>query len=153
MGVTAERLGANADMRTISNKKRQWLRERAREMRSAPSLAERLLWQEMREWNRVGLRFRRQYVIRPYVADLACPAAIVAIELDGSSHVGTAAADMRRSALLANDGWVVLRFQNLSVVEDPRRAGDHVLQACSVRLREFGVTVPAEATRYLSGYE
>jgi len=137
----------------IPQAQRQWLWDKAREMRHAPSLAERLLWEELRPWGRLGLRFRRQYPIAPYIADLACPAARVVIELDGNSHADRLDLDATRTKDLEQAGWVVLRFGNMPTIGDAHGVAESVLHVCAVRLREFGVVVPAEASRYLSWYE
>ena len=139
-------------MKPVSKTKREWLCDRARQMRKEQSLAERFLWDELRGWSRAGLRFRRQYVIGPYIADLACPLARVIVELDGSSHGSTVDEDEQRSGALAQDGWEVLRFHNLSVMEDSFRTAKCILHVCAVRMREYGVTVSEEAARYLQDY-
>jgi len=121
-------------------------------MRKTPSLAERLLWHELHEWNRTGLRFRRQYVISPYIVDMACPAARVVVELDGSSHDDLVKKDELRTAYLNQTGWRVLRFSNVRAISDARRAAEHVLHICAARIAEGGVKVPDDADRFLADY-
>ena len=133
--------------------KQVWLRDKAREMRKEPSLAERLLWQELRTCQQVGLRFRRQYVIGPYIVDFACPQARVAVELDGSSHAETMTEDELRTAFLGETDWRVLRFGNFEAIEAPRGTAERVLHVCAARLRAFGVTLPAGASKYLADFK
>jgi very-short-patch-repair endonuclease len=57
--------------------------ERARELRRQMSLPEIVLWQALRKARLGGLRFRRQHPIGPYIVDFYCPAARLAIEVDG----------------------------------------------------------------------
>ena len=65
-----------------------------------------------------GVKFRRQAPIGPYVADFACPAHRLVVELDGGQHAERAS-DRRRDAYLAEQGWRVLRIWNAEVAENP----------------------------------
>src|SRR5947207_10375074 len=60
--------------------------KRARALRRKMTLPEVILWQELRGGKLKGLQFRRQHPIGPYILDFFCPAARLAIEIDGSSH-------------------------------------------------------------------
>jgi very-short-patch-repair endonuclease len=57
------------------------LTSHARELRNSSTKAERLLWVRLRHYRP---RFTRQLVIEPFIVDLACREAKLAIELDGS---------------------------------------------------------------------
>jgi very-short-patch-repair endonuclease len=80
--------------------------ERARELRRQMSLPEVVLWQALRNVRLAGLRFRRQHPIGPYILDFYCPAAHLALEVDGFAHDSIAEAyrDERRQAWLAQQG-------------------------------------------------
>jgi very-short-patch-repair endonuclease len=73
------------------------LTQNARELRNGSTKAERLLWLRLRQYRP---RFTRQLVVGPYIVDLACRQAKLAIELDGSQHIGAAEYDGLRSAFL-----------------------------------------------------
>src|SRR5207237_6898457 len=45
-----------------------------------------LLWRRLQNRKFVGYKFRRQHPIDPYDLDFYCPAAKLAVELDGSGH-------------------------------------------------------------------
>ena len=62
------------------------LKERARAMRNMPTEAEVQLWQELRD-KKLGLRFRRQFVIGQYIADFVCLPLKLVIEVDGCDQV------------------------------------------------------------------
>ncbi|MDP9421258.1 MAG: DUF559 domain-containing protein [Pseudomonadota bacterium] len=98
----------------------------ARELRNNSTKAERLLWLRLRG-NRP--RFTRQHVIEPYIVDLACREAKLAIELDGGQHAVAIAYDNRRTDFLESQGWVVVRLWNNEVVENPDGAAEFVLAA------------------------
>ncbi|MFC3088303.1 endonuclease domain-containing protein [Tabrizicola soli] len=89
-------------------------RQRARKLRSEMTPQERKLWTKLRELNRMlGLHFRRQAPIGPFIADFADLGRRVVIEVDGGGHGG--ARDVARNEWLASQGFQVLRFWNPEV--------------------------------------
>jgi len=100
---------------------------RARYLRKNATLAEQKLWRHLRNREFAGYKFRRQHRIGPYVVDFYCPAARLALELDGSGHTFPAGQehDSAREAFLAESGIRVLRFYNQAVYQE----FDGVLQA------------------------
>jgi len=96
----------------------------ARELRTNSTKAERLLWVRLRQCRP---RFTRQLVIEPYIIDLACREAKLAIELDGSQHADAAPYDGRRTAYLESQGWSVVRLWNNEVEANPDGAAEFVL--------------------------
>ena len=80
--------------------------------------AEVRLWQQLRDRRLMGHKFRRQHSIGPFIADFACAAARLVIELDGSQHADAKAADARRTSFVNAHGWTVLRFWNARVITD-----------------------------------
>ena len=88
----------------------------AREMRKDPTQAELRLWWELRR-NQLGVRFRRQEPIGPFIVDFACLTKKLIVELDGPAHEDIAA-DLRRDAWFHAHGWFVLRINNEDVLEN-----------------------------------
>jgi very-short-patch-repair endonuclease len=86
--------------------------ENARALRHASTDAERMLWQHLRG-GRLGLKFRRQHPIPPYIADFCCVSAKLVVELDGSQH--SEATDRERTRYLESQGWRVLRFWTMTL--------------------------------------
>lgn len=82
------------------------------------TIAELLLWKHM-DMVTPRYMFRTQVVIRGYIVDFYCPKAKIAIEVDGSSHIGKETYDKNRTRHLAKSGVEVLRFENEFVVSDP----------------------------------
>lgn len=80
---------------------------------------ERLLWQHLRN-KQLGVKFRRQHGIGPYIADFYCPECALVIELDGESHFADAAIsyDHHRETFMQMAGINTLRFTNKEVTEN-----------------------------------
>ena len=60
--------------------------DRARGMRRADSLAEKLAWVLLRDRRMLGLKFRRQVPIENFIVDFYCHELRLIIELDGGVH-------------------------------------------------------------------
>jgi very-short-patch-repair endonuclease len=89
------------------------IRKTARRLRRDSTLAEHKLWQALRD-DAMGVPFRRQHPIPPYIADFAAPAVRLIVEVDGGQHAD--GADAERDAALAAADWRILRFWNNDVV-------------------------------------
>jgi len=83
-------------------------------------LPEVLLWQALRRRGLVGLRFRKQHPIGPYILDFYCDELRLAVEIDGQSHdhPDRIAHDRRRTAWLNRQGVQVIRFAARDVLAD-----------------------------------
>jgi very-short-patch-repair endonuclease len=86
----------------------------ARRMRTNATDAEARLWKHLRHHPMIGSHFRRQVVIGPYIADFACMAARLIVEVDGSQHGRRldAARDDMRTKWFKSEGYRVIRFWN-----------------------------------------
>jgi very-short-patch-repair endonuclease len=93
---------------------------RARKLRGNLTDVERKLWNSLRRDQLLGLNFRRQHPIGPYVLDFYCPAIRLAVELDGGQHTyeSNRLSDDRRSRWLAENGIKVIRFWNNDVTQN-----------------------------------
>ncbi|MFM5452810.1 endonuclease domain-containing protein [Aeromonas veronii] len=90
----------------------------AKRLRRDATQAEQKLWQQLRNRRLVGLKFRRQMPIGPYVVDFICLEQGLIIEVDGSQH-GTQANQMHdeaRTAYLNQQGFRVIRVWNNDVL-------------------------------------
>jgi very-short-patch-repair endonuclease len=92
----------------------------ARRLRQNPTKAEQALWRALRGDALDGLRFRRQHPIDRYVADFACVALKLAVEVDGPVHEDEDQAlhDLVRTEVIERLGWDVLRVGNEQVLGD-----------------------------------
>jgi very-short-patch-repair endonuclease len=104
----------------------------ARRFRRDLSLPEKLLWVRIR---RTELNFRRQHPIGEYVLDFYCPAAKLAIEVDGAAHDfgERPQRDEIRTEWLRDQGIEVLRIPAKDVLSDPDEIADALIRLCSER--------------------
>lgn len=79
--------------------------------------AEQRLWFHLRDRRLLGYKFVRQQPIDRYIADFACREGDLVIELDGGQHADSSH-DSERSKVLAEHGYVVLRFWNNDVLKN-----------------------------------
>ena len=106
---------------------KRFRRAEARDLRFNATDAEVRLWRRLRRFPVAGTHFRRQVSIGPYVADFACMAARLIIEVDGSQHGDeeNLKRDERRTRWFESNGYRVIRFWN----NDISRNIDGVLEA------------------------
>ena len=104
-----------------------------RRLRRNLSTAETILWRALRG-RAIGAKFRRQVPVGPYVADFACVAVRLIVELDGPSHdtLERQVGDKLRDAWFAEHGWRVVRVPNDLVTN----AGASVMDKIKTMLRE-----------------
>jgi very-short-patch-repair endonuclease len=81
----------------------------ARALRASMTDSERMLWSRLR-MEQLGVKFRRQHPLGRYIADFACLAPKLIVELDGSQHADHHAYDATRDAFFRGQGFAVLRF-------------------------------------------
>jgi very-short-patch-repair endonuclease len=104
---------------------------KARKLRKEMSLPEVLLWKELRR-RPGGFKFRRQHPAGPFILDLACLGAQLAIEIDGEGHDRGHAVihDEARDEWLANQGFRTLRIPARNVYENLEGVLALVIKRC-----------------------
>ncbi|WP_346295969.1 DUF559 domain-containing protein [Rhodopseudomonas sp. P1] len=113
-------------------------RRHARELRKKSTDAERLMWGELRDKRLNGFSFKRQVPIGPYIADFACHAKKLVVEIDGGQHFSddSEREDAARTAAIEARGFRVIRFSNAEVMGN--REG--VLQSIATELAVRALT-------------
>ncbi len=88
--------------------------QRARALRRNGTKPEAKLWSALRG-SPLGVSFRRQHPVGPYILDFYCPSLKFEIELDGDQHSENKAYDEHRTRYLNRKGIRVIRFWNVEV--------------------------------------
>ena len=93
---------------------RNWLRGRAKAMRTEMTPHEKAIWRLLHEGELVALNWRRQAAFGAYILDFVSHPARLVIEVDGAQHATAENAkhDAERSACIEAEGYRVLRFWN-----------------------------------------
>ncbi|MDX8127138.1 endonuclease domain-containing protein [Methylomonas sp. OY6] len=86
------------------------MKDLARSLRKNQTDAERVIWQQLRNRQLLGCKFRRQQVIGPFIVDFVCLEPKLVIEVDGGQHAEQQEYDQNRSHYLQRLGYRVLRF-------------------------------------------
>ncbi len=115
----------------------------ARALRKNMTEAERALWQRLRA-KQLGVRFRRQHPVGPYVLDFYCYQARLAVEVDGGQHDRPLqrAHDAARTRFLERQGIRVLRFWNHEVLHNMEGVLEAIVAALQERLEGAPLTPP-----------
>ncbi|WP_138140785.1 endonuclease domain-containing protein [Brevundimonas vancanneytii] len=90
---------------------------RAARMRRTLTPPEARLWIQIKGGGLEGLKFRRQHPVGSYILDFYCPAARLAVEVDGAGHDDPEQIvhDARRTVWLKTQGIEVLRVRATDV--------------------------------------
>ena len=102
------------------------LKEKARELRNNSTKTEILLWTFLKGRQLRGFDFHRQRPIDEYIVDFFCNELMLAIEIDGVSHIGQEEYDLERQNKLEKLGVRFLRFKD-----------DEVFYNCDYVVREI----------------
>ena len=91
----------------------------AKENRCEMTIAERILWEELRN-RKTGYKFRKQHPIGDYIADFICIEKKLVIEVDGGYHntLEQQQDDRVRTIDIEKMGYNVVRFTNEEVEYD-----------------------------------
>lgn len=91
----------------------------ARSLRTEQTTPESVLWHLLRDRRLLGLKFRRQHPLPPYVLDFYCDEIKLAVELDGGQHNrdDVAARDAKRDGAIANHGIELVRYWNHDLMQ------------------------------------
>ena len=108
---------------------------RARELRATMSLPEVMLWKELRK-RPGGFKFRRQHPAGRFILVFYCPAARLAIEVDGWGHDSADARkkDEARSAFLRTQRIATLRVPARVVLDEIEGAVARIVEVCGGRV-------------------
>lgn len=103
----------------------------ARKLRRNRTATEDRLWQALRNRQLDDAKFVFQFPIGPHVADFACRAARLVIEVDGGQHAGSPA-DAARTRLIEAHGYTVIRFWNNDVLTNLEGVVEEIRAALTI---------------------
>jgi adenine-specific DNA-methyltransferase len=110
-------------------------RERRRALRREMTDPEKRLWRALRA-RQLGVKFRRQHPIGPYIADFYSREAHLVVEIDGATHSEPDAIeyDRQRDAYMRALGLDILRFTAEEVLHNLEGVCLAIQNQCRVRL-------------------
>jgi very-short-patch-repair endonuclease len=109
----------------------------ARKLREQQTDPESLLWLLLRDRRLLGIKFRRQHPVPPYVLDFYSEGLKLAVELDGGQHNEGAeqARDQRRDAHLVSLGVEVARYWNHDVLNRTEEVLEDLMARAALKVR------------------
>ncbi len=124
---------ASHDGSPIEGERGKWLKRRAKSMRAEMTPHESAMWALLGRGELVALNWRRQAVLGDYVLDFVSHPARLVIEVDGAQHAQAAQAehDAARTRWLEGQGYSVLRFWNVDVMQAQDGVWDVIHQAAA----------------------
>lgn len=117
------------EYKTASPDRYACLKDFARENRKNATLAERVLWENVRN-KLLGVRCLRQHVIGDYIVDFYIPDSKLVIEVDGGYHAEREQRedDAVREEFLNKMGYRVIRFSNEKVLYDTDKTLETIIK-------------------------
>ncbi len=111
------------------------LKNLVKDHKENPTLAESMLWKMIRGKQLAGYKFRRQHIIRTFIADFICIPKRLIIEIDGLIHQvpENKISDEARTMELNIVGFQVLRFSNDEVINDTENVLKKIIAALQKR--------------------
>ena len=116
----------------------------ARKNRNNPTLAEKVLWQHLRD-KALGVKFLRQHIIGDYIVDFVSPKSLLIIEVDGAYHSEREQQynDEVRANVLKRIGFRLLRFSNEEVLYNTQDTLNKIKQHIDMNTKELNKSVGA----------
>jgi very-short-patch-repair endonuclease len=101
-----------------------------------------MLWKFLRGRRLGNAKFRRQFPVAGFIADFACLESKLIVEIDGGQHAERIEQDSRRTDIMRERGFRVVRFWNNDVLQNI----DGVLMEISAALLEPPSPHPSPAS-------
>ncbi len=104
------------------------IQKRAGDLRKNMTLAEKVLWDKLKNKSVFPYKFRRQHPLNKYIVDFYCHRLRLAIEVDGSVHEipENKEYDANRTIEINELGITVLRFSNEEVIHATQKVLDEI---------------------------
>jgi len=125
----------NCKVTRIFNKTSE--KEKRRKLRNNPTYTEKILWLSLRKKQIHGVRFLRQYSVSYFVIDFYAPKIKLAIEVDGSSHIGNETYDLARQKYIESFNIKVIRFTDEEVSGNTDKVVKKIEKVVLQRLKQI----------------
>ncbi|WP_173856019.1 UvrD-helicase domain-containing protein [Flavobacterium sp. 7E] len=114
------------------------LLEKAIAHRKEPTVAEKILWSELKEQS-LGSKFRQQHLIDNYIVDFVCLSKKLIVEVDGDYHFTEEQVllDEARTAVLNELGYKVIRFRNEAVIDSISKVLNTITRELSIQVEHL----------------
>ena len=122
-------------MTRIFNRKTE--KEKRRNLRNNSTYTEKVLWLSLRKKQIHNVRFLRQYSVNHFIIDFYSPKIKLAIEVDGSSHIGKEEYDLARQNYIETFGIEFIRFTNEQVMGNTDKVIAEIKKVVTNRLNYF----------------
>ncbi len=111
------------------------LKNYVKQHKENPTLTESILWKELRNKKLAGYKFRRQHIIRSFIADFICIPKKLIIEVDGLIHQSpeNKLSDTARTIELNQSGFKVIRFTNEEIINNTDNVLNKIFQSLQKR--------------------
>lgn len=110
------------------------LKDLAKKLRQQGILSEVLLWKKIQKKS-LGVEFHRQMPIDNFIVDFYCHELMLAIEIDGNSHLNSEVEinDISRQEILEKLGVKFIRFKDIEV----KKNMNDVIRCLQVKIEEL----------------
>ena len=122
---------------------RRQISPHAARLRREATNVERRLWDNIRNRQLNGFKFRRQASLGPFIVDFLCIEARLIVELDGGQH--SAERDASRTLWLEGEGYHILRFWNHDVADNMDGVLEGIIAALTASRKTLTQPSPAKA--------
>lgn len=112
------------------------LKSESQEHRNNPTLAENKLWQALLHKN-TCYEFHRQKPVGRFILDFYCTELLLAIEVDGSSHVNKQKYDCERDNYLKNCGILTISYLNIDIMKNFTKTKEDIMRRISERAMDL----------------
>ena len=121
-------------------------KEKRRLLRNNLTPAEAVMWRILKGDKIMGIRWRRQFSVGPYILDFYCPFLKLAIELDGYNHYTDSGYqhDSERDCYLSKLGIEVMRFENRFLWQCQEVVIDSIVQKVENKLLDINKNSPSK---------
>ena len=102
---------------------------RARYLRKNMTDTEQRFWYQINR-KQLGVKFRRQHPIGPFIVDFVCLEKKLVIELDGDQHATNVVYDNNRTDFIEAQGFTLIRIPNAWLTHEGMKEVIYTLHRC-----------------------